>query len=176
MNLAAPATDPAGYTFSQWTLNGAAQPDGQKSITFTMDAAVTAVAHYTANRLHAVRAVRAAAQAGHHVEHVRRRHDELQGVQCCVRHERESPSAGDGPGRVYLLAMDGGRRGAEPGQKSVTFTMAGAATALAEYMAERRLRTDRAIHTAKRDRYHIEHGPERHDELHEGQRGLTGRA
>ena len=49
VNLEAPATDPAGYTFSQWTLNGAAQPDGQKSITITMDAAVTAVAHYTAN-------------------------------------------------------------------------------------------------------------------------------
>ena len=49
VNLEAPATDPAGYTFSQWTVNGAAQPDGQKSVTFTMDAAVTAVAHYTAN-------------------------------------------------------------------------------------------------------------------------------
>ena len=49
VNVQAPAADPAGYTFSQWTLNGAAQPDGQKSVTFTMDAAVTAVAHYTAN-------------------------------------------------------------------------------------------------------------------------------
>ena len=49
VNLQAPATDPAGYTFSQWTVNGAAQAAGQKSITFTMDAAVTAVAQYTAN-------------------------------------------------------------------------------------------------------------------------------
>ncbi len=49
VNLQAPATDPAGYTFSQWTVNGAAQSPGQKSITFTMDGAVTAVAEYTAN-------------------------------------------------------------------------------------------------------------------------------
>ena len=46
VNLQAPAADPAGYTFSQWTLNGAAQPAGQKSITFTMSAATTAVAVY----------------------------------------------------------------------------------------------------------------------------------
>ena len=49
MNLQAPATDPAGYTFSQWTVNGAAQPSGQKAITFTMTAATTAVAQYTLN-------------------------------------------------------------------------------------------------------------------------------
>ena len=50
MNLQAPATDPAGYTFSQWTVNGAAQTAGQKSITFTMPAtATTAVAQYTVN-------------------------------------------------------------------------------------------------------------------------------
>ena len=46
VNLQAPATDPAGYTFSQWTVNGAAQTAGQKSITFTMAAATTAVAQY----------------------------------------------------------------------------------------------------------------------------------
>jgi len=49
VNLQAPATDPAGYTFSYWTLNGAAQPSGQKAITFTMNAAMTAVAQYTLN-------------------------------------------------------------------------------------------------------------------------------
>ena len=49
MNLLAPATDPAGYTFSQWTVSGAAQPAGQKSITFTMGGAMTAVAQYTLN-------------------------------------------------------------------------------------------------------------------------------
>ena len=48
VNLAAPATDPPGYTFSQWAINGAAQPAGQ-SISFTMDEDVTAVAQYTRN-------------------------------------------------------------------------------------------------------------------------------
>ncbi len=48
VNLAAPAADPAGYTFSQWTVNGTAQTAGLKSITFTMSAATTAVAQYTA--------------------------------------------------------------------------------------------------------------------------------
>ena len=55
MNLAAPATDPVGYTFSQWTLTQTtgANPvpfvtsgDG-KSITFTMSAAITAKVVYT---------------------------------------------------------------------------------------------------------------------------------
>jgi hypothetical protein len=49
VNLRAPATDPAGYTFSRWTVNGAAQTAGQKSITFTLTAATTAVAQYTTN-------------------------------------------------------------------------------------------------------------------------------
>ena len=47
VNLTAPATDPAGYTFLQWTLNGAAQSSGQKSITFTTASATTAVAQYS---------------------------------------------------------------------------------------------------------------------------------
>ncbi len=50
VNLAAPATDPTGYTFSQWTVNGTAQTSGLKSITFTMSAATTAVAVYTVNK------------------------------------------------------------------------------------------------------------------------------
>ena len=29
VNLQAPATDPTGYTFSQWTVNGAAQTPGR---------------------------------------------------------------------------------------------------------------------------------------------------
>ena len=49
VNLQVPATDPAGYTFSQWTVNGAAQTAGQKSITFTIRPATTAVAQYTSN-------------------------------------------------------------------------------------------------------------------------------
>ena len=49
VNLPAPAVDPAGYTFGQWTVNGYGQPPGQKAITFTMDGATTAVAQYTLN-------------------------------------------------------------------------------------------------------------------------------
>ena len=49
VNLVAPATDPTGYTFLEWTVTGSAQPLGQKSITFTMTAATTAVAVYQKN-------------------------------------------------------------------------------------------------------------------------------
>jgi hypothetical protein len=47
VNLQAPATDPTGYTFSQWTVNGAAQTAGQKSITFTITGDTTAAAQYS---------------------------------------------------------------------------------------------------------------------------------
>lgn len=52
VNLVAPATDPPGYTFSQWTLNTSpgSYPLGQKSITFAMMGfAITATANYTAS-------------------------------------------------------------------------------------------------------------------------------
>ena len=51
VNLVAPATDPPGYTFVQWTVTAASPyPIGQKSITFTMMGfALTAVANYTAS-------------------------------------------------------------------------------------------------------------------------------
>ena len=38
VNLQAPQTDPAGYTFSQWTLNGASLGVGVKSVTFAAPA------------------------------------------------------------------------------------------------------------------------------------------
>ena len=34
VNLVAPTTDPAGYTFAQWAVNGVAQAAGVKSVTF----------------------------------------------------------------------------------------------------------------------------------------------
>ena len=49
VNLQAPATDPAGYSFSQWMVNGVAQPAGQKAITFAMTSNATAVAQYISN-------------------------------------------------------------------------------------------------------------------------------
>ena len=113
MNLQAPATDPAGYTFSQWTVNGAAQTAGQKSITFTMTAATTAVAQYTLNSCTltvqstpptgTASSLRARATAGRRTTRCRRR----------VRGEREPGGAGDGPDRIHLLAVDGERRGAD---------------------------------------------------------------
>ena len=116
VNVQAPATDPAGYTFSQWTINGAAQSPGQKSVTFTMDAAITAVAEYTANAGYAL-AVESTPPTGvgHQFGHGPERHDELHEGGRRGSDEREPGSPGDGPGRVHLLAMDGGRRGAESG-------------------------------------------------------------
>ena len=64
VSLTAPAGDPAGYTFSQWTVNGAAQPSGQKTITFTMFAAATAVAVYTSGGLTVTLSPAAAVTAG----------------------------------------------------------------------------------------------------------------
>jgi len=49
VTLQAPATDPVGYTFLQWTLNGTSQTARQKAIAFTVSSDTTAVAQYTAN-------------------------------------------------------------------------------------------------------------------------------
>jgi uncharacterized repeat protein (TIGR02543 family) len=46
VNLQAPTSDPAGYTFVRWTLGGVNQSAGQKSITFEMAANRTAEAVY----------------------------------------------------------------------------------------------------------------------------------
>ncbi len=114
MNLQAPATDPAGYTFSQWTVNGAAQPPGQKSITFTMDGAMTAVAQYTLSGyaltvestpptgLSIGSSTGQNGMTNYYMNNGRREWD-----------EREPAGPGDGPERVHLLAMDGERRGAD---------------------------------------------------------------
>jgi hypothetical protein len=50
VTLTVPAVDPVGYTFLHWTENGVAMPvgPGPKTITFTMNRAMTAVAVYTA--------------------------------------------------------------------------------------------------------------------------------
>ena len=114
VNLQAPATDPAGYTFSQWTVNGAAQTAGQKSITFTMDGgrdgggAVHAEHGYTLTvQSTPPTGLSIGSSTGHGgtTNYTSDRHR--------VRDEREPAGAGDGPGRVHLLAMDGERRGAD---------------------------------------------------------------
>ncbi len=81
-------------------MNGAAQTAGQKSVTFTMDAAVTAVAHYTANIGYTL-TVQSTPPTGlrHRFEHGPERHDELHEERRRVRREREPAGAGDRPGR-----------------------------------------------------------------------------
>ena len=111
--LQAPATDPAGYTFSQWTVNGAAQADGQKSVTFTMDGAVTAVAQYTSNIGYAL-----SVQSTPPVKQVISSSTGHGGTASYTKSgvaygtSVNLASAGGGPGRIHLLAMDGERRSA----------------------------------------------------------------
>ena len=132
MDFEAPATDPAGYTFSQWTVDGAAQSPGQKSITLTMDSAVTAVAHYTGNvgytlTVHSTpptgQVITSGASDGGITNYT---------VPAVSGHECERAGAGDGPGRyVPQWTVDGAAQ--SPGQKSITFTMEAAVTAVAQY-------------------------------------------
>jgi hypothetical protein len=51
VTLTAPATDPAGYAFLYWKINSTVQPAGQKTVTFIMSAATTAMATYGAINL-----------------------------------------------------------------------------------------------------------------------------
>ena len=97
------------------------------------DCGQTAVAQYTLNSY--TLTVQSTPPTGldYRFEHGRRRDDELHGARRRVRDEREPAGAGDGPGRVHLLAVDGERRGADRGQKSITFTMSAATTAVAQY-------------------------------------------
>jgi hypothetical protein len=51
VTLAAPATDPTGYVFQYWKINDAMQTLGQKTVTFSVSAATTAMATYGAINL-----------------------------------------------------------------------------------------------------------------------------
>ena len=135
MNLEAPATDPAGYTFSQWTLNGAAQPDGQKSITFTMDAAVTAVAHYTANISYTltVQSTPPSKQVISSSTGNSGTTSYANTVAYGTTVDLEAPAT-DPAGYTFSQWTVNGAAQAD-GQKSITFTMDAAVTAVAEYTA-----------------------------------------
>ena len=168
VNLQAPATDPAGYTFSQWTVNGAAQTAGQKSITFTMTAAMTAVAQYTANVGYAL-TVQSTPPTGQVIigsSTRRRRHDELHGARRRVRDEREPAGAGDGPGRIHLLAVDAERRGAERRAEVHHVHDGRGHDGGGAVHGEHRytLTVQSTPPTGLSHRF--EHGPRRHDELH----------
>ncbi len=135
VNLEAPATDPAGYTFSQWTLNGAAQTDGQKSITFTMDAAVTAVAHYTANISYTltVQSTPPSKQAIASSTGNSGTTSYANTVAYGTTVELQAPAT-DPAGYTFSQWTVNGAAQAD-GQKSITFTMDAAVTAVAHYTA-----------------------------------------
>ena len=63
-----------------------------------------------------------------------------------------------------------------PGQKSITFTMDGAVTAVAEYTANVGYALTVQSTPPTGLVISFEHGPERHDELHEEPVSVTGRA
>ena len=135
VNLAAPATDPAGYTFSQWTVNGAAQTAGQKSITFTMTGAMTAVAQYTLNGY--TLTVQSTPPTGLIIGSStgRRRHDELHddGVAYGTSVNLQAPATDPAGYTFSQWTLNGAAQTA--GQKSITFTMDAAMTAVAQYTA-----------------------------------------
>ena len=170
VNLQAPATDPKGYTFLQWTVNGAPQTAGQKSITFTIGGATTAAAQYAQNRLRADRAVHAADRVEHRFKHGPERHDELHGCRRRVRDEREPSGPGDGPGRIRLHGVDPQRRGANRRPEVHHVHVGCGGDRGGALRAEHRLHADRAVHAAGQAAHRFEHRPRRHDELHADRR------
>jgi DNA-binding beta-propeller fold protein YncE len=134
VNLQAPETDPAGYTFSQWTVNGAAQTDGQKAITFTMDAAVTAVAHYTANPVYKLsvqstpkgQLITSSTSDGGTTPYT------VSGVTYGTSVNLQAPET-DATGLYTFSQWTLNGAAQTEGQKAITFTMEGAVTAVAQY-------------------------------------------
>jgi hypothetical protein len=136
VNLQAPDTDPAGYTFSQWTVNGAAQTDGQKSITFTMDAAVTAVAHYTPNMgytlsVQSTPPVKLVISSS--TGHGGTTNYKASGVAYGTSVNLQAPAT-DPTGLYTFLQWSVNGAAQTPGQQSITFTMDAAVTAVAIYV------------------------------------------
>jgi hypothetical protein len=136
VNLQAPAADPAGYTFSQWTLNGAPQTDGEKGITFTVDAAVTAVAHYTANVGYPLTvestpprglSIGSSTGQGGTTGYTEK------GVASEASVNLQAPAADPARYTFSQWTLNGAAQ--TPGEKSVTFTMDAAVTAVAHYTA-----------------------------------------
>jgi hypothetical protein len=137
VNLQAPLTDPAGYIFSQWTLNGAAQTDGQKAVTFTMDGAVTAVAQYTANPGYTL-TVQSTPPKGAVItsgtSHGGITNYTVPGVTYGTSVNLQAPET-DPAGYIFSQWLLNGA--AQPaGQKGITFTMEAATTAEAVYIKD----------------------------------------
>ncbi len=136
VNVQAPATDPAGYTFSQWTLNGAAQTDGEKSITFTMDAAMTAVAHYTQNVVYTL-TVQSTPPTGIIIASSSadggKTNYSVPGVAYGASVNLVAPATDPAGYTFSYWTVDGEAQ--TPGQKSIMLTMDSAVTAVAHYTA-----------------------------------------
>ena len=169
VNLAAPATDPTGYTFSQWTVNGAAQAAGQKSITFTMSGGHDGRGGVYAGHLHADRAVHAADRRWSSVRARATAARRTTRSPARLRDEREPRRPGDRPDRVHLLAVDGERHGADRRAEDHHLHddrgHDGGGAVHAEH-----LRADRAVHAADRAGHRFEHRRRRDDELHDAER------
>ena len=134
VNLQAPATDPSGYTFSQWTVNGAAQTPGQKSVTFTMDAAVTAVARYTSNigyTLSVQSSPPTGLSIGSSTTHGGTTNYTKTGVGNRTSVNLAAPDTD--PAGYTFSQWTVNKAAQAPGQKSITFVMDGAVTAVAHY-------------------------------------------
>ena len=135
VNLQAPAADPAGYTFSQWTVNGAAQTAGQKSITFAMSSATTAVAQYTLNTY--TLSVQSTPPTGLTIGSSTGQNGTTNytktGVGYGTSVNLQAPSADPAGYTFSQWTVNGAAQTA--GQKSVTFTMTAGTTAVAVYTA-----------------------------------------
>jgi hypothetical protein len=134
VNVVVPATNPAGYTFSRWTVNGAAQTAGLKSITFTMTAATTAVAQYTLNTY--TLTVQSTPPTGIVITSSTadggRTNYTVSRVAYGTSVNLAVPAANP-PGYVFLQWTVNGTAQTS-GQKSITFTMTAATTAVAVYI------------------------------------------
>ena len=133
VNLQAPATDPPGYTFSYWTLNGAAQTSGQKALTFTMTAAATAVARYTLDTctLSVQSLPPIGVSIGSSTGHGGTTNYTKTGVAYGTSVNLQAPATNPA-GYVFAHWMLNGA-GQSSGQKAITFTMTAGTTAIAMY-------------------------------------------
>jgi hypothetical protein len=136
VNLQAPKTDPAGYSFSKWTVNGAAQTAGEKSVTFTMDGAVTAVAQYTANPGYtlSVQSTPKGLSIGSSTGQNGTTNYTTSGVGYGASVNLQAPAT-DATGLYTFSQWTLNGAAQTPGENSITFTMEGAATAVAQYTA-----------------------------------------
>ena len=134
VNLVAPATDPTGYAFSQWTVNGAPETSGQKSISFAMTADTTAVAQYTqtGNVLTVQSTPPAGLGIGSSTGHSGTTDYTIPGIEPGTSVNLQAPAADAGGLFTFTQwTLNGAAQSA--GVQSITFTMNAATTAVAEY-------------------------------------------